>query len=215
LLEQRQNRTFVQEDSMPPKKSTRAKISSRPKKIVRAEAAPRISTSPDSKRMMGVGALLVVFCVMAAAMLLTAREPSSSPAVGGAGLQPESPLASADSRRSESAVRPSLVAASMKLPAADAAKSPGRTFSSVTITGCLERRDDGFRLTDTDGSDAPKARSWKSGFLKKDSASLEVVDAGNRVKLPSHVGRRVSVTGLLDDRELQVRSLRRIAPACD
>jgi hypothetical protein len=85
----------------------------------------------------------------------------------------------------------------------------------VTITGCLERSEDGFRLTDTDGSDAPKARSWKSGFLKKGSASVEVVDAGNRAKLPSHIGRRVSVTGLLEDRELQVRSLRRIAPACD
>jgi hypothetical protein len=85
----------------------------------------------------------------------------------------------------------------------------------VTITGCLERSDDGFRLTDTDGSEAPKARSWKSGFLKKGSASVEVVDAGNRARLTSHIGRRVSVTGLLEDRELQVRSLRRVAPACD
>ena len=163
---------------------------------------------------MGVGALLLVFCVMAAAMLLTAREPSSPSTAGSAETHPESILAPADSR-GDGRSRPSLVAASMKLSEAETAKSPVRTFSSVTITGCLERRDDGFRLTDTDGSDAPKARSWKSGFLKKGSASLEVVDAGNRVKLPSHVGRRVSVTGLLDDRELQVRSLRRVAPGCD
>lgn len=200
---------------MPPKKSTRAKTAPRSKKPEGTEAAPRVSTSPDSKRMMGVGVLFLVFCVMAAAMLLTAREPSSPSTAGSAGMLPESTLSAGESRGNGSAARPSLVAASMKLPAAEAAKSPVRTFSSVTITGCLERRDDGFRLTDTDGSDAPKARSWKSGFLKKGSASLEVVDAGHRVKLPSHVGRRVSVTGLLDDRELQVRSLRRIAPACD
>jgi hypothetical protein len=51
--------------------------------------------------------------------------------------------------------------------------------------------------------------------LKKGSASVDVMDAANRAKLPSHVGRRVSITGLLDHRELQVRSLRRVATACD
>ena len=200
---------------MPPKKPTRAKTALRLKKPESAAVAPPADTSPDSMRMMGAGAFLLVFCVMAAAMLLTAREPSSPSTVAGAEMQRESMGTPADSDKSGASVRPSVVAASTKLPAADAAKSPVRTLSSVTITGCLERSDDGFRLTDTDGSDAPKARSWKSGFLKKGSASVEVVDAGNRARLPSHIGRRVSVTGLLEDRELQVRSLRRVAPACD
>jgi hypothetical protein len=84
----------------------------------------------------------------------------------------------------------------------------------VTITGCLERDAETFRLKDTAGENAPKARSWKSAFLKKGSSSVEVTDAANRVKLPAHVGQRVSVTGTLVDREMQVRSLQRIAASC-
>jgi hypothetical protein len=85
----------------------------------------------------------------------------------------------------------------------------------VTITGCLEQDDETFRLKNTTGDQAPKARSWKSGFLKKNSASIEVVDASNKVQLPSHVGQRVVVTGMLVDREMQVRSLRRVATSCN
>jgi hypothetical protein len=85
----------------------------------------------------------------------------------------------------------------------------------VTISGCLERSDETFRLKDTAGADAPKSRSWKSGFLKKGSASIAVVDASHRLKLPDHVGQRVSVTGSLVDREMQVRSLQRIAASCN
>ncbi len=86
--------------------------------------------------------------------------------------------------------------------------------SAVTITGCLERDDETFRLKDTAGTDVPKSRSWKSGFLKKGSASIEVVDAANRLDLPNHVGRRVSVSGTRVDREMQARSLRRVAASC-
>ena len=66
---------------------------------------------------------------------------------------------------------------------------------ATTITGCLELRDDGmFQLKDTDGDFAPKARSWKSGFIKKGSAKVDVFDAGNRLKLGNHVGSRVSLS---------------------
>ncbi len=86
--------------------------------------------------------------------------------------------------------------------------------AAVTITGCLERDAESFRLKDTAGENAPKARSWKSGFLKKGHSSVEVIDASNHVKLPAHVGQRVSVTGTLVDREMQVRSLQRVAASC-
>jgi hypothetical protein len=76
----------------------------------------------------------------------------------------------------------------------------------VTVTGCLERHDETFRLKDTTGADAAMSRSWKSGFLKKRPAPIEVVDSANRLKLTDHVGQRVSVTGVLADREMQVRS---------
>ncbi len=85
----------------------------------------------------------------------------------------------------------------------------------MTITGCLERDDETFRLKDTTGADAPKSRSWKRGFLKKGMASIEVVDAANRLSLSNHVGQRVSVTGLLVNREMTLRSLQRVAASCD
>ena len=84
----------------------------------------------------------------------------------------------------------------------------------MTITGCLERDGDGFRLKDTSGTDAPKSRSWKSGFLKKGSAAIDVVDAVHTLKLTDQVGQRVSVTGTLVDREMHARAVRHIAASC-
>lgn len=100
------------------------------------------------------------------------------------------------------------------LPATSASK-PSAQQSPVTITGCLERNDETFRLKNATGVDAPKSRSWKSGFLKKNSASIEVIDRANRLQLTNHVGERVVVTGVLVDREMQVRSLRRVAASCN
>jgi hypothetical protein len=104
--------------------------------------------------------------------------------------------------------------AAIALPAESATKGPAPKSAPVTITGCLERADETFRLKDATGVDAPRSRSWKSGFLKKGSASIEIVDAANGLKLPDHVGQRVSVTGTLMDRAMQVRSLQRIAASC-
>ena len=99
-------------------------------------------------------------------------------------------------------------------PAASPAPTAGTSGSAaakpVTVVGCLERTDEGFRLKETSGADAPKARSWKSGFLKKSSASLDVVDTTRTLQLNTLVGRRVSMTGIVDDRELQARSVRRL-----
>lgn len=107
-------------------------------------------------------------------------------------------------------------AAADTAPAGTLAQPPVADAQSaaVTITGCLERSDETFRLKDTAGVNVPKARSWRSGFLKKSAASIEVVDAPKRLNLPNHVGQRVSVTGTLTDRELHVRSLQRISASC-
>jgi hypothetical protein len=85
----------------------------------------------------------------------------------------------------------------------------------VTITGCLERDADSFRLKNTSGADAPKARSWKSGFLKKGSASVDLVNPPKKLRLSDHVGERVSLTGVMVDHDMQVRSLHRVAPSCN
>jgi hypothetical protein len=84
----------------------------------------------------------------------------------------------------------------------------------VTITGCLERRDDTFRLKNTSGADAPKSRSWKSGFLRRSAATIEIVAAPRGVNLDDHVGQRISVSGTLFDREMQVLSMQPLAPSC-
>jgi hypothetical protein len=102
-----------------------------------------------------------------------------------------------------------------KVPAEQAkAEAVVETTPVVTITGCLERSDDTFRLKDTSGADAPRSRSWKTAFLKKRSASLDVLDAANRLKMDDYVGQRISLTGTLVDREMRARSLQPVAPSC-
>jgi len=125
----------------------------------------------------------------------------------------------------ETTVRPaaqqkSIVAdrSSQPEPSVAAEKSIAAALPSSTITGCLEQSGDGaevFRLTDTSGTDTPKARSWKSGFLKKGPAPIGVVDTGHSLNLAGYVGQRVTVSGSLEDREMHARSLRRVATSCD
>jgi hypothetical protein len=69
-------------------------------------------------------------------------------------------------------------------------------------------------LKDTEGGDAPRARSWKSGFLTKRSASIQLVDTADALNLSKYVGQRVAATGTLADRTMQARSLHRVAASC-
>lgn len=85
----------------------------------------------------------------------------------------------------------------------------------VTLTGCLVRSDKDFRLNDTSGVNAPKARSWKSGFLAKRPASISIVPSSSQLPLSKHVGERVTVSGTLIERQMQVRTLRRVSASCD
>jgi hypothetical protein len=87
----------------------------------------------------------------------------------------------------------------------------------VTITGCLEVsvNADEFRLTDTQGLDAPKSRSWRTGFIKKHSAPVMLVELADAHSLQTQVGKRVAATGHLASNELRVSSLRVVAPSCD
>lgn len=91
----------------------------------------------------------------------------------------------------------------------------GPTPTVVTLTGCLVRSDKDFRLNDTTGVNAPKSRSWKSGFLAKRSASISIVPASSELPLSRHVGERVTVSGTLIERQMQVRTLRRVSSSCD
>jgi hypothetical protein len=100
-------------------------------------------------------------------------------------------------------------------PPAPASVSTGTGGTTpVTITGCLEVsvNQDEFRLTDTEGVDAPRSRSWRMGFLKKRSTPVALVEAPDRVALQTHVGRRVAATGLLTSHDLKVSALRVVGP---
>ena len=134
-----------------------------------------------------------------------AKDRQASMMVGTAGIGAP---AAADQKSRKDAVRTTSAATPASAPAA-APKTP-----FVTIAGCLERDDKAFRLKNTTGAEAPKARSWKSGFLKKASASIAVVDSGRALPLGDHVGRRVSVTGTLAGREMNARSVRRLSSSC-
>lgn len=201
---------------MPVKKSVRSKTSTGAKKSPRSKAK---SGTP------GAGVILMaVVCVMAVAMVMAARE-SDTPAVRTADV-PAQFDAEATRGQKVAASKPSLgvpaatpttgVVAAGETDVESAPASPATKSGPVTITGCLQRDSDSFRLKDTTGADVPKARSWKSGFLKKGSASIDLVDAaGGSTKFRDHVGERVSVTGTLRDREMKVRTLRRVAPSCN
>jgi hypothetical protein len=144
-------------------------------------------------------------CVAGAVILVAARQPSAPAA--------EAPVSAVQARAVEArAAAEEIRAATMSGP------DPASSFPKqepVTITGCLEQTNSSFRLMDTAGEDAPKARSWKSAFLKKSPRPIEVIDDSHRLKLPAHVGERVSVTGVLMNREMQGRALQRVAAACN
>jgi hypothetical protein len=126
------------------------------------------------------------------------------------------PIAAATPAAETSATRD----APTTLPAAEAKAAPAPTSTEtvaaapVTITGCLEVsvNQDEFRLTDTEGVDAPKSRSWRTGFLRKRAAPVALVDAPDSLALQAHVGQRVAATGLLTTRDLKVSSLRVVGP---
>jgi hypothetical protein len=89
-----------------------------------------------------------------------------------------------------------------------------QTVTSVTITGCLANDEETFWLKDTSGADAPKSRNWKSGFLKKRPAAIELLDATHALRLPNYVGQRVAATGTLVNREMRAHSLQRVGSSC-
>ena len=202
------------------------------KKSIRLKKSPRLNTLSRLKKYtrltgrIGAGSIaLAVICVIAATMLIGAHQASQPADIASVDTRPEKAATQAGAKTAAAAMAPmprgvaaETLAANVTAANAPAAESAATAHAAksapVTVTGCLERADETFRLKDTTGVDAPKSRSWKSGFLKKSSASIEVVDAANRLKLPNHVGQRVSVTGNLEGREMQVRSLQRVAASC-
>jgi hypothetical protein len=95
-----------------------------------------------------------------------------------------------------------------------ALESAAANLAPATITGCVERDAETFWLKDTSGEDAPTSRSWRSGFLRKRPARVELLDETHALNLSSYVGQRVAATGTLENREMKARSLQRVAASC-
>lgn len=203
------------------KKAPRAKATARATESTNAITAA--STDVNSTRLKWMTSapaiVLGMTFVVVTAALLTAREDTPPAPVEHLDLSPMAAIVQNNTARPAEAKKAVIAKASPPAPAAPAAASTSlvvaskaESVPSVTITGCLDNEDGTFRLTDASGADAPTARSWKSGFLKKRAAQIEVVDAVGTLNLPHYAGRQVGVTGTLVDRDMRARSVRLIGP---
>ena len=160
----------------------------------------RMSLAIAAAAILGAGMLVIAYRpvprVEAAITKTEIAEPTATPAV----------VTAADVRAAAPAVP------AMEGP--DASAAGAQWPAPTTITGCLQRDADDFRLTDTSGVGAPTGRSWKSGFLKKSGTSITVVDTARHARLQDHVGQRVSVSGTIVNRQMHIDSMRAIAKSC-
>jgi hypothetical protein len=187
-----------------------------------------------SGRMRLTAIALFVVTVVGAVMMLAASQPEENTAtpeplklVSAPAPEPAAaaqPNRKTSPRKAAVAVVPAKATASPAAAAAPVAATAPETTTPpagavkgevVTITGCLEQDNQEYRLTDTEGSDAPKARSWKSGFLKKRAANLEVLDAAKKLRLATHLGQRVTVTGVVAERKMEAWSLVVASRSCN
>ena len=221
--------------------SVRVRTAKKPRRSIRPKEAGRPKKSERVPATVNASAIVLVVGVLATAGVIAARQPSHRTDVATvdaqqtANAKPEKVAATVASETKK------IVATTARKPVVESAKSPATAANApaaesatttpavesastakadveksapVTISGCLEFDDATFWLKDTDGVDAPKSRSWKSGFLRKRSAPIQVVETVHALRLPTYVGQRVAATGTLIDREIQVRSLQRIADSC-
>jgi hypothetical protein len=193
---------------MPAKRSTRFTVKHFAKQVTKHFAMKNFGMKHFTvKRPMAIG--IIVVCIVGTAMLIVARssEPTSAASIvpdqATVAVAPITPVAKAQ-KPSTFAVKPASAQSAGAIPGAELA----------TIEGCLVQDTNQFQLKNTSGEDAPKGRSWKSGFLHRSSKTVDVVDQTHRMNLARHVGERVTITGLLDDRELQGTFLKRVAESC-
>ena len=199
---------------MPVKKTTRSKAPA-PSKKSSSTTTVSTKTVKSSKRSPGAGAMLVVaMCVTGAVIVIAAREMKPAARMPVSDARVDTELATVASKTTSPSASTTPLPAPATLTDSAEPKTTAANTAPVTIFGCLERSNDAYRLTETVGADAPKSRSWKTGFLKKGSANVEIVDPGNRARLSTQVGHRIGVTGTFTEKQLQVRSVRRVSGSC-
>jgi hypothetical protein len=188
-----------------------------------ADVAPDSQPAPDKQ---ALDALPVSSAGIVAAPVVT--EPPAAPVVKPrpkkvATMRPAKPRVAASAKSAAPIAAPSVASTPVRENAT--ATSERAPFVStqvagtppVTLTGCLEMSVDRaeFRLSDTDGVDVPKTRSWRTAFLTKRSTPVALVEAPDYHALQIQVGKRIAATGQLTDREMKVSSIRVVGSSCD
>ena len=194
----------------------RSKKSARSKRTTGTRKS--VARKPVAETTMGPWTIGLMVLAVAVMVLMAARPPAPSSADTSVAEPPQASAQEvpvAQPRAATTASPASKTPEPEAEPKAAVQEFAAATNAVTTVSGCLERDGDAFRLKDTTGTEVPTSRSWRSGFLKKGPASIEIVDAANSLSLSNHVGQRVSVSGTLEDREMQARSLRRVSTSCD
>lgn len=223
---------------MPSKKSVHVRRSTRAKNVARPRRSTRSAKSARATKTTRItpefGAWALVICVMSAALVIAGRPSVEQSALASADLPHEASAAQVLPAAASAAAVAKIPAAATpaKAAASETTTPPVETSDApiaaepapipsveetapVTMAGCLEADEATFRLRDATGTNAPKSRSWKTGFLRRRAASIQVIDTANRGDLSNHVGEWVAVTGTLVDRAMHVQSLERVAGSCN
>jgi len=121
---------------------------------------------------------------------------------------------SAQTKTPAKAAAPAKAAPAKPAPA-KAAAPEAEPKDSVTLTGCLQADGSKYMLRDLEGTQAPKGRSWKTGFITKKAKDVEVTGASSTLKLSDYRGHKVSVVGVKDgETHMKARSIKQLAKSC-
>ena len=146
---------------------------------------------------MGTAALAILLATVPISISAQSKTPAKAPAKA-------APAKPAPAKAAAAKPAPARVVAA---PVAVVPVDP----NTVTMIGCLESDGSKYRLADVQGNQAPKGRSWKTGFVTKKTKNIDLVGAPASLKLQDHVGRKVSVSGLKDDdTHLKARTIRQL-----
>ena len=82
-----------------------------------------------------------------------------------------------------------------------------------TYIGCLRGNDGSFMLTEVGGRNVPETRSWQSLYMSKERV-LDVQPTHHNLDLQEHVGHTVKMTGTVEGKTLNVRSMTVVGATC-
>jgi hypothetical protein len=147
----------------------------------------------------GTAALAILLATVQIDTSAQSKTPTKAPATAA----PVTPAKPAPAKAAPAKAAPAKAVAAKPAPAkvaaAPVAVVPVVDPNTVTMIGCLESDGSNYRLADVQGNQAPKGRSWKTGFITKKTKNIDLVGAPASLKLQDHIGRKVSVSGLKDD----------------